>query len=180
MKRYGYSLLGAFLWFIVPVSAQGAPPVIEESGVIQRTITAQLKPARPKRVVQLHYNDEAGRICFDSWQLEATRTEIVAGDTVTFRVRSARRCAEKALRAPQIQRAAWSVRSIGGRNKSSDKSETVTPQSSSFAFSHVFSEPGSYIVTVQNRVDELEVHTVSVNVIVMERPANAIEQQNTE
>ena len=97
---------------------------------------------------------------------------------MTFRVRSARRCADKALKAPQIQRATWSVR--GGKNKSSDKSETLEPQSSSFAFSHVFQTPGSYTVTVQNRVDELEVHTVNVNVVVTERPAHVVEPQSAE
>lgn len=178
MKRFGYRIIGAVLWLVVSTPAQSAPPAPVAPGATQRTITAQLKPARPKKVVELHYYDDEGRICFDSWQIEATRIDIYAGDSVTFRVRSARRCADKALKAPQIQRATWSVR--GGKNKSSDKSETLEPQSSSFAFSHVFQTPGSYTVTVQNRVDELEVHTVNVNVVVTERPVHVVEPQSAE
>lgn len=152
-------------------------PIEGQPLLSERTITAELPVERVKRVVELHYNDAKMRQCVDSWQLEASRLEIYAGEPVSFRVKSSRRCDEKSEQAPRAVQAIWTIRGLQGKKASS---ETITPQSSSYAFSYVFPSVGSYQVTVQNRLDELEVHTISIPIIVTERPIHVVESQVAE
>ncbi len=179
-KRTISCISGVLLSVIFGMPAQSAPPQPAPAAPAERTITAKLKPTRPKRVAELSYNDAQGRICVDSWQIEASRVELHAGDSIVFRVRSARRCDGKSEKAPQAARAVWSIRGAQGKKTSSDKTETILPQSPSFSFSHVFESPGTYVVTVQNRVDDLEVHTIGMNIAVTERPAYVVEPQSAE
>ena len=180
MKRTISCISGVLLSISFGMPAQSAPPQPAPAAPAERTVTAKLKPTRPKRVAELHYNDAQGRICVDSWQIEASRAELHAGDSIVFRVRSARRCDGKTEKAPQAARAVWNIRGAQGKKTPSDKTETILPQSPSFSFSHVFESPGSYVVTVQNRVDDLEVHTIGMNIAVTERPAYVVEPQSAE
>lgn len=155
----GLGLILSGMSFVATASGQ---TVGGASGAVEtRTMTAELPASRPGRVIELHYNDAEMRRCVDVYQVEASRREIRAGEPVSFRVRIQRRCNGKSLRAPVPQTSVFSVRATGGKKSSSDGAESIAPGAPSFAFTHVFKSPGTYQVTVQNRLDEVEVHTVS-------------------
>ena len=182
MKRRYLSYIGALILSAVcPAAAESAPNETEPAAVPPpRTITAELEPERAKRIAELEYNDAEMRVCVDSWQLQASRKEIHPGDSVTFRIKSARKCDGRTLPAPKAVTASMTVRSTQGRRAASDSAQTIHPESSSYSFTHVFESAGAYQVAVRNRVDAVEVHTVSFIVSVTEPEVHAVQPQITE
>lgn len=100
----------------------------------------------------------------DTYRLEASRIEIHAGENVVFRMRISRKCNGRAIKAPAVRQAAFVVRAVGSKRASSETRETLSPDSPSFSWTHAFQFPGNYQISVQNRLDDVQVNTVSLSV----------------
>lgn len=131
-----------------------------------RTITAALPEKAPERVVELFSFDESDHICIDTYKLSLSRTVIVRNTPVTARVRISRKCDGKGKSAPVPESAVMSTRS-GGKSGPSD---SLKPESSSFAFTVSFPYAGNWQVTVVNKFAGEETTTVSVPVKVLAEP----------
>ncbi len=183
MTNVGYLyryVWGCFFLICIPIFAS-AQDIIPEDYIVPepKTITASIKPAAPKRVVDIHFFDEAKRRCVDTIKLESSRIHIHAGQPATFRTSIQRKCNDKSLPAPIPQSATFSVRAVGSKKTSPDSTENITPSSSSSSFSHTFSASGSYQVAVIHRMNEVESHTVSFTITVLPPKIDAPAPENT-
>lgn len=144
-----------------------------------RTITAQLKPVSPKRIVDIHYLDAENRSCVDTFKLEAGRKIIHVGQSTNFRDSIQRKCNDKRLNAPIPVSITFSVRAANGKKNHSDQTKTVKPDGNSYVFSHTFESVGTYHVTAVHHMGDVESHTVSFTVNVLPQKVNAPSPENT-
>ena len=130
-----------------------------------RTITAPLKPQKLAKTVEI-MSFEEGMVCNSVFTLSASRKEIHPGETVTFRSSIQRKCNDKAAKAPVPVSVAFSVRSTGKKPKT-ENSQTSQPTASASSFTHTFEKLGTYQVTVIHAMNDVETHTVTLNVQVV-------------
>ena len=131
-----------------------------------RTIVAALPEKAPERVVELISFDEAEHICIDTYKLSLSRTVMVRNTPVTARGRISRQCDGKGRSAPVPESAVMTTRS-GGKSGPTD---SLKPESPSFAFTVSFPYAGNWQVTVVSKFAGEETTTVSVPVKVLAEP----------
>lgn len=187
LGRHPLFLCFCIFTMLLPISAFAQDPTPSpilppEDFVVPpaRTITAPLKPAPPKRIVDIHFFDEQHRACVDTFKIEASRKIIYAGQSVTFRSSISRKCNQKSVTAPIPIKVDFFVRSLNSKKNSPDSSQSVTPQSSSNAFSQTFNNQGSYQITVVHHINDSLTHTVSLSVPVLPPKINAPAPENTD
>ncbi|MBQ9243907.1 MAG: hypothetical protein IJ165_11930 [Proteobacteria bacterium] len=134
-----------------------------------RTITAELKPEKPKRVVDIHYFENR-QACVETFKLEASRIEIHVGQSVSFRSSIQKKCGGRSLTAPipvQLTFSAKSNKKARSHKKSTTDIQKLTPNGPASSFSHTFDCAGVWQVSVVHKMNETETHTLSFPVTVL-------------
>ena len=101
----------------------------------------------------------------DTYKVEASRIYIHTHQAVSFTSYIQRKCGGKILNAPIPKSVTFTARNING--KSGSANQTITPNASSFSFTHTFEKSGTYQINVVHHVDDVESHTVSFTVSVL-------------
>ncbi len=187
LGRHPLLLCACIFTMLLPISAfaQDPPPsptLPPEDFVVPpaRTITATLKPASPKRIVDIHFFDEQHRSCVDTFKVEASRKTIHAGQSVTFRSSISRKCNQKSVSAPIPIKVDFFVRALNSKKKSPDSSQSASSQNASNVFTQTFNNQGSYQITVVHHMNDSLTHTVSLTVPVLPPKINAPAPENTD
>lgn len=132
-----------------------------------RTITAPIPESRPERAVDLFWLDDNNQLCIDTIKVTLGRITIPRNTPVNVSVRISRKCNDRAKNAPVPVSATLSTRA----GQKSGPSQTVKPEGSAFTFSTSFPYTGNWTVTVVNKFDGDEKHTVSVPIRVVSEAA---------
>lgn len=160
-----------FAWMPSHASAQDTGTLLTDIPVpLPRTITAQIKPEKPSRTVDIHYHDANMRTCVDTFKLEASSIKIEVDKNVTFRLRIQRKCDDKAQKAPVPVSATFATRATNSKKNTPDDTQTIQPSGNSFAFTTRFPKEGTWQVSVVSAITEIEKHTVSF-VVKVDAPA---------
>lgn len=159
---------------MMPIHAYAQEPAAENPIVPPpRTITAELKPSKPARTVDIHYHDENMRTCVDTFKLEASQETIETDKNITFRLRIQRKCNGKSLKAPVPVSATFTTRYMASGKNTPDSTHTIQPSGNTFTFTTRFTQAGSWQISVVSAITEIEKHTVSF-VVKVNAPAQQI------
>lgn len=166
------TLAGILIFFCLPAlsDAQDPPekPQIPDDYIVPppRTITTELKPEKAKRVVDIHFF-ENHQACSLTFKAEASRVEIHVDQPVTFRTNITKKCGSRSLTAPIPVQMTFSVRSPKKKKQNPDAVQKITPNATSASFLYTFDSPGVWQVTVVNKMDDIETHTLSFPITVL-------------
>ncbi|MBQ4361187.1 MAG: hypothetical protein II767_13135 [Proteobacteria bacterium] len=165
-------LAGVLVFFCLPALSVAQDPIekpqIPDDYVVPppRTITTELKPEKPKRVVDIHFFENR-QSCSLTFKAEASRVETHVDQPVTFRTSITKKCGSRALNAPIPVQQTFSVRSTKKKKQNPDAVQKITPNASSSSFLYKFDSPGVWQVTVVNKMDDIETHTLSFPITVL-------------